>query len=59
MSLEWFDLYGDKVKFISYVLVFDYTKSGENEKIRTVLKFENRDELIDTMREVSQRFTKV
>lgn len=58
MSLEWFELYGEKVKFISFVLVFDYTSSGEEEKIRTVLEFDNKNELIETMQEVSKVFQK-
>jgi hypothetical protein len=58
MSLEWFDLYGEKVKFISFVLVFDYTSSGEDEKKRTVLEFDNKNELIKTMQEVSEVFQK-
>lgn len=56
MSLEWFDLYGEKVKLVSFVLVFDFTKHGEDVKIRTVLNFETKDALIATMQEVSQFF---
>lgn len=58
MSLEWADLYGDKVKLLRYVLVFDFTKPGEDEKVRTVLEFETKDELIATMQEVAQFFEK-
>jgi len=56
MSLEWFDLYGDKVKLVEYVLVFDYTPPGEDIKKRTVLKYETKDELIATMSEVAELF---
>lgn len=56
MSLEWFDLYGEKIKFISFVLVFDFTKQNEEEKVRTVLEFDTKDELIKTMEEVSLVF---
>jgi len=58
MSLEWFELYGDKVKFINFVLVFDYTPSGEDIKNRKVLKFLNKDELLNVMSEVVQFFQK-
>ncbi len=58
MSLEWFDLYGDKVKLINYVLVFDYTKHGENVRDKKVLEFESKDALVETMQEVAQFFQK-
>lgn len=58
MSLEWFDLYGDKVKLLEFVLVFDYTPAGEDVKDRKVLKFETKDELIATMSEVAKFFKK-
>ena len=58
MSLEWFDLYGDKVKLINYVLVFDYTKPGENVRDKKVLEFDSKDALIETMQEVAQFFQK-
>jgi len=56
MSLEWFDLYGEKVKFIKFVLVFDYTLAGENVRDKKVLEFETKDELIESMREVAEFF---
>lgn len=56
MSLEWFDLYGEKVKLIEYVLVFDYTPPGENVKNRKVLKYKTKNELIATMSEVASLF---
>jgi hypothetical protein len=58
MSLEWFDLYGDKVKLINYVLVFDYTPPGEDVRDKKVLEFDTQDELIETMQEVAQFFQK-
>ncbi len=58
MSLEWFDLYGDKVKLINYVLVFDYTPPGENVRDKKVLEFTTKEALIETMQEVAQFFQK-
>ena len=58
MSLEWFDLYGDKVKLLHYVLVFDYTSPGEQQRDKKVLEFQTQDELIETMQEVAQFFQK-
>ena len=54
MSLEWIDLYGDKVKLVHFVLVFDFTPAGENEKIRTVLTFETKEELMVEIQEVAK-----
>ncbi len=56
MSLEWEELYGEKVKLLSYILVFDFTKPSEDLKNRTILKFNTKEELIDTMSEVAQFF---
>jgi len=58
MSLEWFDLYGDKVTFKSFVLVFDYTPAGEDVRDKKVLEFQTKDELVKTMSEVAQFFQK-
>ena len=58
MSLEWYDLYGDKVKLLHYVLVFDYTPPGEQVRDKKVLEFATQDELINTMQEVAQFFQK-
>ncbi len=58
MSLEWFDLYGDKVAFKAFVLVFDYTPVGENVRDKKVLSFETKEELIEAMSEVAQFFQK-
>lgn len=56
MSLEWAELYGEKVKLSSYVLVFDFTPANEEKKNRTILEFKTKDELISAMQEVSQFF---
>lgn len=56
MSLEWADLYGEKVKLLKYILVFDYTQPGEDVKNKQVLEFQTKDELIICMQEVSQFF---
>lgn len=56
MSLEWAELYGDKVKLNSYVLVFDFTLAHEEKKNKTILEFKTKDELISVMQEVSQFF---
>jgi hypothetical protein len=58
MSLEWFDLYGEKVKLINYVLVFDYTTHGEKVRDKKVLEFQTKNELIVVMNEVAQFFQK-
>ncbi|MDD2789435.1 MAG: hypothetical protein PHU40_02090 [Sulfurimonas sp.] len=56
MSLEWADLYGEKVKLVKYILVFDYTKPAEDTKNKKVLEFETKEELLMTMQEVAQFF---
>ncbi len=56
MSLEWMDLYAQKVKLVHYVLVFDATPPGENSKIRTVLTFESKEALLQEMAEVAKYF---
>jgi hypothetical protein len=58
MSLEWIDMNGDKVKLLNYVLVFDFTPPGSEQRDKKVLEFQNKDELIQTMSEVSQFFQK-
>jgi len=54
MSLEWMDLYGDKIKLVHFVLVFDFTPVGENVKVRTVLTFKTKDELMLEIQEVAK-----
>ena len=52
MSLEWMDMSGDRVKLIEYVLVFDFTPQGSEERIKKVLSFQTREELLDEMQRV-------
>lgn len=54
MSLEWEELYGDKVNIVHYVLVFDFTPLNEDVKERTTLIYETRDELIAEIQEVAK-----
>ena len=56
MSLEWTELYGDKVKLLRYILVFDYTKPGEDIKNKKVLEFATKEALMMSMQEVAQLF---
>lgn len=56
MSLEWVDLYGEKVKLLKHVLVFDFTPLNEDVKDRKTLEFQTREELIEAMNEVAQFF---
>ncbi|MBA1438067.1 MAG: hypothetical protein FAF05_03600 [Epsilonproteobacteria bacterium] len=56
MSLEWFDLYGDQVKFLHFVLVFDSTKPGDEERTAVSLRFDTKADLIEEMQKVSQLF---
>jgi hypothetical protein len=58
MSLEWIDLYGDKVKILKYVLVFDFTPLHEDVKDRKILEFETKEALIAEMSEVAKLFEK-
>ncbi len=58
MSLEWFDLYGDKVKLLYFALVFDYTPAGVDVRDKKVLEFSTKEELIETMSEVAEFFKK-
>jgi len=54
MSLEWEELYGDKVKIVHYVLVFDFTPLNEDVKERTTLVFETKEALIAEINEVAK-----
>lgn len=58
MSLEWMEMNEEKVKLVNYVLVFDSTPQGSEDRDRTVLEFKTKDELIKTMTEVAQFFQK-
>ncbi|MBT5934439.1 hypothetical protein [Sulfurimonas sp.] len=54
MSLEWEELYGDKVKIVHYVLVFDFTPLNEDVKERTTLIFTSKEALIKEIQEVAK-----
>lgn len=54
MSLEWEELYGEKVSIVHYVLVFDFTPLNEDVKDRTTLVYETRDELMHEIQEVAK-----
>ncbi|MDD2652378.1 MAG: hypothetical protein PHX44_04925 [Sulfurimonas sp.] len=56
MSLEWADMNTDKVKIVSYVLVFDFTPSGEKVREKKELLFETKEALFEAMQEVAQFF---
>ena len=56
MSLEWIDLYGEKVKVLHFVLVFDFTPPGEEERDRVVFVHKTKEALLDHMQEVAQLF---
>ncbi len=56
MSLEWMDMNADKVKLLSYVLVFDFSAPAAEVRDKKELHFETKDELIETMTEVAQFF---
>ena len=56
MSLEWEELYGDKVTIVHYVLVFDFTPLNEDVKDRTTLVFKTKDELVSEMQVVGVLF---
>lgn len=58
MSLEWTELYSEKVKLKSYVLIFDFTPINAETKERVTLEFKTKDELMAVMQEVSQFFQK-
>jgi len=53
MSLEWTELYGDKVKIVHYVLVFDFTPLNEDVKDRTTLVFETKEALLEEIQKVA------
>ena len=56
MSLEWMEMNEEKVKLIHYVLVFDSTPHGEQEKKRVVLEFKKKEELMECIRSVSKYY---
>jgi len=56
MSLEWAELYGERVKLCAYVLVFDFTPPKEEKKERIVLEFATKEALLEEMQEVARFF---
>jgi len=56
MSLEWCDSYGDKVKILSYNLIFDFTQPNQEERVKKVLSFATKEALLEEMQEVAQFF---
>jgi len=56
MSLEWMEMNEGKVKFLHYVLVFDFTPIGSDIRDKKVLEFDNKDDLLETMKEISKLF---
>ena len=53
MSLEWEEIYGEKVKIVSWVLVFDFTPPHEEKRERTVLNFESKEALLEEIQKVA------
>lgn len=56
MSLEWAELNEDKVKILSFVLVFDFTQQNQKEREKKEFHFSSKDELIKAINEVAQFF---
>jgi hypothetical protein len=54
MSLQWCEMNENKVNIIHYVLVFDFTLANEKIRNKKELKFDTLNELMQTMKEVSQ-----
>lgn len=54
MSLEWEELYGEKVKIVHWVLVFDFTPLNEDVKDRTTLIFDTKEALLEEIQEVAK-----
>ena len=52
MSLEWMEMSGDRVKLLEYVLVFDFTPPGSEERIKRVLSFKTKEGLLEEMQKV-------
>ena len=52
MSLEWMESNASKVKLIEYVLVFDFTPQGSEERIKKALSFQTKEQLLQEMQKV-------
>ena len=57
VSLEWADIKSDKVSIAYYVLIFDFDPVGEVPVNRKELKFDTKEALFHSMREVNSYFT--
>lgn len=53
MSLEWIEDNQEKVKLLHYVLVFDFTPTGSENRDKKSLIFTTKDELVKAMTEVA------
>jgi hypothetical protein len=56
MSLEWIEANKDKVKLISYVLVFDFTPAGSKDRIKKTLSFSTKEALFNEMQKLNDFF---
>ncbi len=56
MSLEWIEMYAERIHVVEYVLVFDSTLPSEDVKNRVVLRFETKEALLAEMAEVAKLF---
>lgn len=56
MSLEWIEMYAERIRVVEYVLVFDSTLPSEDVKNRVVLRFETKEALLAEMAEVAKLF---
>ena len=57
MSLEWTELNEDKVDVLRYILVFDFTPHGQDEKLKTTYNFDTIDDLIVELHKVAALFS--
>ena len=58
MSLEWVELYGDKVKILNYLLVFDFTPLNSELKDKKILEFTTKDDLMIEISKVAKLYKK-
>ncbi len=54
MSLEWIESYADKVKILEYILVFDYTPPGSEERVKKSLSFATKEDLLNEIHSVTK-----
>jgi hypothetical protein len=53
MSLEWEELYGEKVAILHWILVFDFAPLNEDLRKRTTLVFPTKKDLLDEIQKVA------